>query len=72
MTEETAVKIELPLKVEYDEDQAVRDWQATDPRARIIKRHPVQMLSLRMKSCRPGQKLLAEDQFSVMIEYELE
>jgi hypothetical protein len=66
------VKIELPLKVEYDEDQAVRDWQAANPRARIIKRHPVQLLPLRVKSRRLGQKLLAEDQFSVMIEYERE
>jgi hypothetical protein len=69
-SQENAMKIALRLKVDEDADRAVRDWLATRPKTKIIKRYPVERLPLQMMSVRPFRRLDAMDQYSVLIEYE--
>jgi hypothetical protein len=64
------MKHKIGLKMDYDSDQAVRDWLATRPLARITKVHPVERLPLVAASIRPGRKIEAVDQYSVLIEFE--
>jgi hypothetical protein len=64
------MRAEIKLRAEIDAEQAALNWLFAHPRAKITKLHPIKALPLQMMPRRPGRKIEANDQFSLIIEYE--
>ena len=58
---------------DYTEDDLrnqLRGWRADNPHLQITKEGPVKLLPLQLRETRPYRVMLAEHQFSMVVEFE--
>ena len=68
--QEAAMEITFTGMDETDLEQQIWTWRTNNPNLKMTKKHPIEILPLRLSTPHSGQKIFAGHQVSLRVEYD--
>jgi hypothetical protein len=68
--QEAAMEITFTGMDETDLEQQILTWRTNNPNLKMTKKHPIEILPLRLSTPHSGQKIFAGHQVSLRVEYD--
>ena len=68
--QEATMEITFTGMDETDLEQQIWTWRTNNPNLKMTKKHPIEILPLRLSTPHSGQKIFAGNQVSLRVEYD--
>jgi hypothetical protein len=68
--QEATMEITFTGMDETDLEQQIWTWRTNNPNLKMTKKHPIEILPLRLSTPHSGQKIFAGHQVSLRVEYD--